>query len=495
MSFPAPSQRATVLLAVLLLLTPLSSSEEKRITVYSSQGAFLVPTLEREQKEYFRVLDVLEHFGSVNLKFERQTVRMRQGEVEGQFEAGKASARIGRLRLDLSAPVLVEDGQVLLPVSAMQAALAQFIRTRVEFHEAGRRVFVGDSVQMASSEIHRGESSALVLNFPAPVNPTISTEGGRMRLIFQREPIMLGAERISYQDKVFSSLAFTELNGMAEVAVTANTPLIATFSNGNKTITIAEAPAAETKKPSPTAPVAATPSPAPEIPAIGGEMAKPAAAGVAPGHGPLPNGFVPFFVLIDASHGGTETGARFSDKLVEKEITLALARRLRAELQAKGITAVLLRDSDATLSGDERAVAANSQRAGIYVSIHAAFPGHGVRIYSALPPYDPHSKDEQIRMGPFQPWENVQGRYVDKSRLLADTMAAEFGNRKLDALAMSAGLSPLNHIAAPAVAIEITPSDTDSKLEELANAKYQTRVAQAAASALVLGRIKLEAPK
>lgn len=482
---------------VVLLLSPLSSSEEKRITVYSSQGTFTVAILDRENTEYFRLLDVLEHFGAVNLKYEGQAVRVRQREVEGQFTQGEHRAKAGKLKLELPAPARVEDGQVLLPVASVQAVLAQMLRTRVEFHEAGRRIFVGDTVQVASSEIQRGESSALVLNFPAPVNPTISTEGGHMRLIFPAEPVMLSAEKITYQDKIFSSLVFTEKNGAAEVAVTANAPLIATFSDGNRKITITVPPAAEVSKAQAAAPAPVTS--ASQTPSVN---APPAAENTpatmpspATGHGPLANGAVPFFILIDAGHGGTETGARFSDKLTEKEITLALARRLRAELQARGIAAVLLRDSDATLQLDERAVAANSQRAGIYVSVHATYPGHGVRIYSALPSQDARSQDEQARMGPFLPWGSVQSRFVSKSRILADALAAEFGNRKFEALAMSASVSPLNQIAAPAVAIEVAPPDAGSKLDELMNPKYQLRVAQAAASALALGRIKLEEAK
>src|SRR3954469_23920955 len=82
------------------------------------------------------------------------------------------------------------------------------------------------------------------------------------------------------------------------------------------------------------------------------------------GQAPVANGTVPFFVMIDASHGGDDPGARFSDKLLEKDITLAIARKLRIELHNHGISAVLLRDSDANISYDQRAVVTNAQRAG-----------------------------------------------------------------------------------------------------------------------------------
>ena len=65
-------------------------------------------------------------------------------------------------------------------------------------------------------------------------------------------------------------------------------------------------------------------------------------------------------LLIDV--GGDELGATLSDKLTEKEVTLSLARRLRNELQARGIPTMMVRDNDATIPIDDRAAAANAAR-------------------------------------------------------------------------------------------------------------------------------------
>ncbi len=54
--------------------------------------------------------------------------------------------------------------------------------------------------------------------------------------------------------------------------------------------------------------------------------------------------------MIDPSHGGNDKGANFSGKLMEKDITLRLARELRKELEERGIAARLLRESDIDLS-------------------------------------------------------------------------------------------------------------------------------------------------
>ena len=89
-----------------------------------------------------------------------------------------------------------------------------------------------------------------------------------------------------------------------------------------------------------------------------------------------------FLVMIDPGHGGDDQGAVFRNKVVEKDVTLALARRLKSELQDRGIPAHLLRDSDTSVSLEQRAETANQQHASVYVALHVGSPGGGVRVYS-----------------------------------------------------------------------------------------------------------------
>src|SRR6266852_6268331 len=113
----------------------------------------------------------------------------------------------------------------------------------------------------------------------------------------------------------------------------------------------------------------------------------PAASGTHSSGTPLRN--FPFLVMIDPGHGGEDSGAHFGNGLLEKELTLSLARRLKAELAERGISARLLRETDTNLGLDERAEISNEQHAAVYISLHAGRPGAGVRIYApalASPP-------------------------------------------------------------------------------------------------------------
>jgi len=78
-------------------------------------------------------------------------------------------------------------------------------------------------------------------------------------------------------------------------------------------------------------------------------------------------------VVIDPGHGGQDTGTVGPGGLYEKDVTLDVARRLRASLRAElpGVEIVLTRDGDRYISLEERTAVANARDADLFVSIHA----------------------------------------------------------------------------------------------------------------------------
>jgi len=77
-------------------------------------------------------------------------------------------------------------------------------------------------------------------------------------------------------------------------------------------------------------------------------------------------------VVIDAGHGGEDPGARGRRGTLEKDITLLIAQRLKALVDAEpGIRAVLTRDGDYYLSLQARVEKARAVKADLFVSVHA----------------------------------------------------------------------------------------------------------------------------
>ena len=148
-------------------------------------------------------------------------------------------------------------------------------------------------------------------------------------------------------------------------------------------------------------------------------------------------------IVIDAGHGGSEEGAKGPDGTLEKNVTLAVARRLKAALEARlGVRVILTRDGDATVGLDERAALANNNKADLFVSLHAnasmrpAASGAGV-FYLSLDEYGDaaqrvaHGESESLpvfgggtRDIDLILWEMAQARYIQESAALARAVEA-----------------------------------------------------------------------
>jgi len=77
-------------------------------------------------------------------------------------------------------------------------------------------------------------------------------------------------------------------------------------------------------------------------------------------------------IAIDAGHGGEDPGARGRNGSSEKDVTLAIARRLKAQVDAEpNMRAVLIRDGDYFIPLHGRVVKARNVKADLFVSIHA----------------------------------------------------------------------------------------------------------------------------
>ncbi len=92
-------------------------------------------------------------------------------------------------------------------------------------------------------------------------------------------------------------------------------------------------------------------------------------------------------IAIDAGHGGRDPGAIGAKKTLEKDITLAVARKLKRKLeQIEGIKPLLIRNKDVYIGLRERIAKARKHNAELFISIHAdAFPkkrARGSSVYA-----------------------------------------------------------------------------------------------------------------
>jgi N-acetylmuramoyl-L-alanine amidase len=212
-------------------------------------------------------------------------------------------------------------------------------------------------------------------------------------------------------------------------------------------------------------------------------------------------------VVIDAAHGGADAGAILGDKVLEKDVALALAGRVRAALTAAGFTVVATRDADSANppTSDQRAETANRARALACVAIHATASGTGVHVYtSALQPLQAEddsaasgdgaaSGDSATAFVPV-PWETAQAGWVERSLRLASDLSAALGKAGIPAVVGRAYVRPLDNMTCPAVAVEIAPLLASGESTPVTDTGYQQRVAETVAAAMKAWRGHVDAP-
>jgi len=459
----------TFVLAMLFASSLSGTPPEKHLSVYSTAANYSLPMVQREGRDYVGLLELLEPLGPVNAKSDGQRWRLRyNNKVEGDFQSGKNRVRIQGRDADLPAAFVVENGRGLIPVTALGLVLPRFLGGPVSLHEDSGRLFIGSVATHFTASLGSDNPPRLVFHFTSPVNPFVSTEPGALRLTFGREPVVAPASpTLTFGSKTIPSATYSESNGTAVITVNATAPVIASFSSDGRTVTISPTSAAAQNPP---------PSSAPGTPGT------PAQSSSAP-NAPASPAARHYFAVIDAAHGGDDRGEALSSTLVEKDVTLVLARSLRQELESRGISTLVLRDSDANLTLEQRAILSNTNHAAIYISLHAASIGHGVRIYTALLPYGGDDR------GPFRSWTTSQRNFLPLSQNTAASVAAEMQKRQIPVRTLTAPLRPLNNVTAAALAVELAPQGSD--VMQLTAPDYQQLVTSAVATAIAAARDNL----
>jgi N-acetylmuramoyl-L-alanine amidase len=193
-------------------------------------------------------------------------------------------------------------------------------------------------------------------------------------------------------------------------------------------------------------------------------------------------------VVIDAAHGGDDTGGHLNSGQLEKAATLAFSVRLRSLLSARGIQVVTTREADQSLNPDQRAEIANRAHAQACISLHVAETGSGVHLFaSSLAPSAP------VR---FMPWKTAQSGWVTRSLALAGMLNSALSHGGTTVTLGRTSLPGVDSMACPVVVIELAPSrDADKKtISEPDDANYQAQIANTLAATILEWRTEARQP-
>jgi N-acetylmuramoyl-L-alanine amidase len=200
-------------------------------------------------------------------------------------------------------------------------------------------------------------------------------------------------------------------------------------------------------------------------------------------------------IVLDPAHGGVDSGSRIGDSTLEKDVTLALAFRLRSLLAARGFTVVMTRENDAALRPgspnssaltlDDRAGIANHARAAACLLLHATGAGQGVHLYSS-------ELDAVPTEAAVLPWLTAQAAWVPQSAQLESSLGAALKRAKVPLVSNRASVRPVDSLTCPTVVVELAPeSDNPDSITAI---DHQQRVAEALAGALVFWARQVQPP-
>jgi N-acetylmuramoyl-L-alanine amidase len=187
-------------------------------------------------------------------------------------------------------------------------------------------------------------------------------------------------------------------------------------------------------------------------------------------------------VFIDPGHGGTDPGAT-AGGYQEKDLNLAVAKKVQALLQARGYTVYMSRTDDTTVGLLDRSIMANNLHADIFVSIHTNSSGvqdsaNGIESYFyQYDPLYPSKINSGMDTNPDRIAKSIALANYIQQNLVSSTGANDRGTK-------GETLSVVRESAMPAILTEIGFIDNTAERQKLITDSYQNTLATAIANGI-----------
>jgi N-acetylmuramoyl-L-alanine amidase len=384
----------------------------------------------------------------------------------------------GRL-VSLPAPPTRAGRRWLVPVEFINRALALIYDSPLDLRKSSRLLIVGDlRVPRLSVLYAGGDPARLIIDATPRTSSTVSQENMSLSIKFEADALDVALPAFQPQPLV-QAIRLVE---PATVAVDLG-PRFGGFRASTQpqdaaTRLTIDLMSAQTDQQPPAAPQTVQ---APDLSSLG----QPVSAIRT--------------IAIDPGHGGEDEGVKGAAGTKEKELTLAMARRVKAAIESRlGIRVLLTRDEDRDVPLDGRAAIANNNKADVFLSLHAnaSFRKSATGASILYAAFDRETEQSVLasprpeRLPTFGgglrdidlvPWDLAQTRHLDRSGELATILSEQFRDR----VPMSvhpvdrAALRVLESVNMPAVLVEMGYLSNDAQETQLTGAEFQNTFVQA----------------
>jgi N-acetylmuramoyl-L-alanine amidase len=194
-------------------------------------------------------------------------------------------------------------------------------------------------------------------------------------------------------------------------------------------------------------------------------------------------------IVIDPGHGGLDAGTS-AHGILEKDLTLVLARRLAATLEERLTAAVLLtRQQDRSLGLEERAGSANQNRADLLISLHVGYSEDPTESGGTVFLMREPAASGTRATGPaglFRPWYEAWRPASDPSRAFALLVGDRLGSRlpEWPFRIREAPLGLLASVTMPAAILELGNANNPEDMTRLGTPAFQNRIIDAIVDAV-----------
>ncbi|MBI4473347.1 MAG: N-acetylmuramoyl-L-alanine amidase [Acidobacteria bacterium] len=466
-----------VLGAAVFILGGLSRAADGSFPIYFSNSKLVVKAENVNRVVYLPVTEIARFMGLPYTDATAlETLTIRSG--SSQLVVTKNSAVMsfnGQIVL-LPNSLLRENERWLAPVEFLALGLTRLTNTEFRYRSGAPRIFAGDveAPELVMNAQTLGPITRLTVRCAVSIRLDLRREDpNRLVLAIDRAPLDPFRERLDHEDRLVRSIAYDDSDGNAKIIIdtTAEVADIKVSRADNdrlffvdllrKSEPVSEAP------PAVEPPTAAKPD----------SVQPPRRVRV---------------IVIDPGHGGTDTGARGA-AIAEKDLTIALARRLRTALQMRlGATVVLTRDADVALDNEARAAAANNHQANLFISLHAGYSSNKLDSGSSIfvmkenfgEDFTPAAASPRDPL--FLPWHLGY-----RAHRQASGEAAKIFQEELSKAApawkfpvRTAPLAVLASAAMPALLLEIGNLNNEANIQTLTDNGFQTRLIGAIAGAI-----------
>ena len=197
------------------------------------------------------------------------------------------------------------------------------------------------------------------------------------------------------------------------------------------------------------------------------DLTQPGAVTITPTVQPEPEPDAPAgpLIVLDAGHGGSDPGTQ-AEGLDEKDLNLAVERRVAELLTAAGVRVERTRTADEYVTLADRAQLANDLGADLFVSIHtnasaSSAEFHGIETYY------------------------LAGRQDSRALAACLHRSVLSATGAHDNLLRTAGFYVLRHTDMPAALVEMGYVTNEAELQNLKSDEYREKLAQGIADGIV----------